>query len=108
MTTCRSFYWYSDVLCNPATPGGACRYELFGHRITTSTQTAISIVGIIGRVASFLTAVPGGYLGDTLGRLNVVRWFGSISLVLPFVIYANTKSWSVVLGESAQAASLSR
>jgi hypothetical protein len=94
-----SFYFYSDVLCNAATQGGACRYELFGHHITSSTQTAISIVGVIGRVASFITAVPGGYLGDRLGRLNVVRWIQVGGLVLPYLIMANTSSWTVVLGE---------
>ena len=61
-----------------------------------STQTAISIVGIIGRITSFVTAVPGGYLGDRFGRLNVMRCVACCTAVIPSLIMANTVSYTVV------------
>ena len=60
----------------------------------------------MGRIATFLMAVPGGYLGDRFGRLTVVRVFSCFTLVTPFLIYANTKSYTVVLLASSALALL--
>ena len=68
--------------------------------VTSHHITSHHITGILGRIASFLTAVPGGYIGDKFGRLNVVRYIQLGALVCPFLIMANTSSWTVILGKS--------
>lgn len=72
-------------------------YSVLGHHITDSTQTALSIVGIISRIATFVFAVPGGMLGDRFGRLQVIRVTALFGSVLPPLVWAYTDSFELVL-----------
>ena len=85
------FYWFQDEL----QPKG---YELFGHiYITNSTQTAISINGVIGRVVVVTFAVPGGVLGDKFGRLAVIRATALLTTVVPALFYAFLPSYTMTV-----------
>ena len=84
------FYWYTDML----EPHG---YQFFGHHVTNSTQTAISINGVIGRVAVVTCAVPGGYLGDKFGRLPVIRMTAAVTGVIGPLVYAFVDNYTVIV-----------
>ncbi len=84
------FYWYNDML----EPHG---YKFFGHHVTNSTQTAISINGVIGRVAVVACAVPGGHLGDKFGRLPVIRVTAAITGVIGPLVYAFIDNYTVIV-----------
>jgi MFS family permease len=84
------FYWYQDEL----EPRG---YEIFGHHITNSTQTAISINGVISRVAVVSFALPGGLLGDKFGRLAVIRVTAILTTVIPPLLYAFLPSFTMTM-----------
>ena len=58
------FYWFEDVI--------APDFDAFGHRLTNSTATAIAINSAAGSLGSFIFAIPGGFIGDRLGRHAVL------------------------------------
>jgi MFS family permease len=68
------FYWYTDIIGCAHCEG----FKLFGHTVAHSTQTAAALLGVLTNVLGTVAAVPGGRLGDKLGRKPVV--FGCIAL----------------------------
>ena len=69
------------------------------HSARTSCwrETALSVVGIVGRAMTFLCAVPGGYLGDRFGRINVIRFTALAGGIVPPLIFAFTTDFTVIL-----------
>jgi hypothetical protein len=49
------YYWYEDVF--------SPNFSLFGWHLTSSTQAAISILGVVSSTISFALSIPAGYLG---------------------------------------------
>jgi MFS family permease len=69
------FYWFEDTF--------GTDYNFFGWQLTHSTQTAVAILSSITYLISCIAPLPGGYLGDTLGRRPLVMWLTVIGLYVP-------------------------
>ena len=89
-------------------------FDAFGHRLTNSTATAIAINSAAGSLGSFIFAIPGGFIGDRLGRHAVLLSTGYATCVFPLInAFRPTYPWvlfcsvagGVTSGISAGAAS---
>eukprot|EP01051_Picozoa_sp_SAG22_P011452 SAG22_NODE_1103_length_5558_cov_1.611650_4_plen_425_part_01 len=71
------YYWYQDVF--------APNFSVFGFRLTSSTQAAVSLLGAASSVITMALAVPGGYIGDMYERKPLLFFFAVVAAPLPLI-----------------------
>eukprot|EP01052_Picozoa_sp_SAG31_P027662 SAG31_NODE_2604_length_5397_cov_18.535296_5_plen_321_part_00 len=82
------YYWYEDVF--------SPNFSFFGLRLTSSTQSAIAMLGVVSSTISFALSIPAGYLGDLIDRKPVLFWVAVIGTPIP-LIYLLPVPFTVVI-----------
>ena len=82
------FYWYEDTF--------APRFIFFGWQLTNTTESAVAILSGITYLISMIAPLPGGYLGDKLGRRKIVLSLWASQLFQP-VLFMLIKNFSFII-----------